>query len=53
MFSSKKEASLARYRIALTSAGDSSIVRVQDSNGQPETSGNAERILKLLANELR
>jgi len=53
MFSSKKEASLARYRIALTSVGDSSIVRVQDSNGQPETSGNAERILKLLANELR
>ena len=53
MFSSKKEASLARYRIALTSTGDSSTVRVQDSNGQPETSGNAERILKLLANELR
>jgi hypothetical protein len=29
------------------------MVRVQNANGQPETSGNAERILKLLANELR
>jgi outer membrane protein assembly factor BamC len=53
MFSSKKEASLSRYRIALSGAGDSSIIRVQDEKGQAETSGNAERILKLLANELR
>jgi len=30
-----------------------SIVSVLDANGQAETSGNAERILKLLANELR
>jgi hypothetical protein len=29
------------------------MVRVQNANGQPETSGNTERILKLLANELR
>ena len=54
MFSSKKEAAaLSRYRIALTGSDNRSLVRVQDSNGQPETSGNAERILKLLANELR
>lgn len=54
MFSSKKEATaLSRYRIALTGSDSNSWVRVQDSNGQPETSGNAERILKLLANELR
>lgn len=54
MFSSKKEvAALSRYRIALTGSDNNSLVRVQDSNGQPETSGNAERILKLLANELR
>ena len=54
MFSGKKEESaLARYRIALTEKGNVSLVRVLNANGQPETSGNAERILKLLANELR
>ncbi|WP_199174491.1 outer membrane protein assembly factor BamC [Limnohabitans sp. G3-2] len=54
IFSSKKEeAALSRYRIALTEKGNASWVRVLDANGQPETSGNAERILKLLANELR
>ncbi|MEK7344693.1 MAG: outer membrane protein assembly factor BamC [Pseudomonadota bacterium] len=54
MFSKKTEvAPLSRYRIALTEKGDASTVRVLDANGQPETSGNAERILKLLANELR
>ncbi len=54
LFGSKKEeAALSRYRITLSDKGGSSIVRVQDAKGQPETSGNAERILKLLANELR
>jgi outer membrane protein assembly factor BamC len=54
LFSSKKEeVALSRYRIALTEKGSASLVRVLDANGQPETSGNAERILKLLANELR
>ncbi len=54
MFSSKKEAAaLSRYRIALTEKGGVSLLRVLDANGQPETSVNAERILKLLANELR
>jgi outer membrane protein assembly factor BamC len=54
MFSSKKqEATLSRYRIALTEKGNACLVRVLDANGQPETSANAERILKLLANELR
>ncbi|WP_416548868.1 outer membrane protein assembly factor BamC [Limnohabitans sp. DCL3] len=54
MFSSKKEeAALSRYRIALTEKGNLSHIRVLDANGQPEKSGNAERILKLLANELR
>ena len=54
LFSSKKEeATLSRYRIALTEKGSATLVRVLDANGQPETTGNAERILKLLANELR
>ncbi len=49
----KEEAALSRYRIALSEKGNVSMVLVLDANGQPETSGNAERILKLLANELR
>jgi outer membrane protein assembly factor BamC len=54
IFSSKKEESaLSRYRIALTEKGNITLVRVLDANGQPETSVNAERILKLLANEIR
>jgi outer membrane protein assembly factor BamC len=54
LFSSPKEVTpLSRYRIALTAQGDATLVRVLDSSGQTETSGNAERILKLLANELR
>lgn len=54
MFSGKKEvAALSRYRIALSEKDNVSTIRVLDANGQAETSGNAERILKLLANELR
>jgi hypothetical protein len=37
----------------LTEKGSATLVRVLDANGQPETTGNAERILKLLSNELR
>lgn len=54
MFSKKTEvAPLSRFRIALSEKGDTSIVRVQDANGQPQSAVNAEQILKLLANELR
>jgi outer membrane protein assembly factor BamC len=55
IFSSKKDVTpLSRYQIALSEKGNgNSIVRVLDAKGQPESSGNAERILKLLANELR
>jgi outer membrane protein assembly factor BamC len=54
MFSSKKDdIALSRYRIALTEKDGVVSVRVLNATGQPETSGNAERILKLLANELR
>ncbi len=55
LFSSKKEVpSLSRYRITLSSKGDSqSLVQVMDASGKPEEAVNAERILKLIANELR
>ena len=54
MFGSKTEAvPLSRYRIALTEKGSTSTIRVLNANGQAETSDNAARILKLLADELR
>ena len=55
LFSSKKEVpTLSRYRITLTSKGEAqSLIQVMDANGKPEEAANAERILKLIANELR
>ena len=53
--SSKKEVpTLSRYRITLTSKAESqSLIQVMDASGKPEEAANAERILKLIANELR
>jgi outer membrane protein assembly factor BamC len=55
MFSSKKDIpALSRYRIALSAkSGTNTLIQVLDANGQPETSVNAEKILQLIANELR
>jgi outer membrane protein assembly factor BamC len=55
MFSSKKEVpALSRYRITLAGKGESqSLIQVMDANGKPEEAANADRILKLIANELR
>ena len=44
---------LAKYRIAVTSKGDFSTVMVQGADGIPETSANAEKIIKLLADEIK
>ena len=55
LFSSKKEQSvLAKYTISLSaSASGPTLIRVLNVSGQPEQSGEADRILKLLATELR
>ncbi|MEN9996470.1 MAG: outer membrane protein assembly factor BamC [Pseudomonadota bacterium] len=54
MFSSEKTIpTLAKYRIAVTSKGDVSTVQVQAADGIPETSANAEKIIKLLADEIK
>lgn len=56
LFSGKKDtpSSLVRYRISLTAESESQIrLRVLNANGQAEQSADAERILKLIANELR
>jgi outer membrane protein assembly factor BamC len=44
---------LAKYRIAVTSKGEVSTVMVQGADGIPETSANADKIIKLLADEIK
>jgi outer membrane protein assembly factor BamC len=42
-----------KYQIALRSQGESTSVSVLNADGKPETSANAERIIKVLADDLR
>jgi outer membrane protein assembly factor BamC len=54
LFSTEKATpSLAKYRIAITSKGDLSTVVIQAADGLPETSANGEKIIKLLADEIK
>ncbi len=55
MFSSSKDdkAKAQRYQIAVKSATAGSQVSVLNSDGQPETSQTADRILSLLNEQLR
>lgn len=53
LFSSAKTPELARYRIVVSAATPGSRVKVLNAQGQAEASANAEKILKLLAAELR
>ena len=54
MFSSEKATPvLAKYRIAVTSKGDVSVVQVQAADGIPDASANAGKIIKLLADEIK
>jgi len=54
LFSSSSTGSVPlKYRIALRSQDQSTSVSVLNADGQPETSVNAERIIKVLADDLR
>jgi len=54
IFSSKSSTqSLTRYQVQLREEGNTTLVRVLSQSGQAETSDSAEKILKLLATELR
>ena len=54
LFSSEKTTpALAKYSIAVTSKGDVSTVQVQGADGIPESSANADKIIKLLADEIK
>jgi len=51
---STTEATPAKYRVLVRSSGDnSSTVSVQDAQGQADTSANAQRIVQLLADDLK
>ena len=53
LFSGSKAATPPlQYRIALTSQGDSTTVSVQNASGAPEASANAQRIVKVIADDL-
>ena len=54
MGNKKEERVLAKYGISLSAAASGqTLIRVLGANGQPAPSGEAERILKLIAAELR
>lgn len=48
-----KDAAPLKYRIALRSQGESTTVSVLNATGGPESSANAQRIVKVLADDLR
>ena len=45
--------SIRRNRIALKSQGETTTVSVLDANGRPEQSINAQRIVKVIADDLK
>jgi outer membrane protein assembly factor BamC len=53
LFSSSKDATPLKFRIALRSQGESTTVSVLNAAGSPESSENAQRIVKVLADDLR
>ena len=50
---SKAESATLKYRIALNSKDESTSVSVLNADDKPETSVNAERIIKVLADDLK
>ena len=49
----KPAPALARYRVVVAAQGSGSLIQVLDAQGQAEPSDNAEKILRLLAPQLR
>jgi outer membrane protein assembly factor BamC len=50
---SRAEAAPVRYRVSVVSTDNTTSVSVLSSEGQPDSSENAQRILKLLADDLK
>lgn len=50
---SKADVAPLKYRIAVTSQGESTTVSVLDANGKPDMSANAQRIVNVIADDLK
>jgi len=50
---SKADTAPLKYRIAVISQGESTTVSVLNASGTPDTSGNAQRIVKVIADDLK
>ncbi len=53
LFSSSKPTEASKFQIAVRSQGESSTVSVLDTQGKPETSASAQRIVKVLAEDIK
>ena len=53
LFSSTKDAAPLKFRISLKSEGESTTVSVLNTTGAAETSENAQRIVKVIADDLK
>jgi outer membrane protein assembly factor BamC len=53
IFSKDKEITPLKYRIALKSEGNKTVVSVLNSTGVPEASTNAQKIVQLIADDLK
>lgn len=54
MFGNSTKANEAsKYRIAVRSVGDKSTVSILDADGNPENSGTAQRIVKVIADDIK
>ena len=53
LFSSEKSVPPLKYRIVVRSLGEATTVSVLNAAGAPETSANAERIMRVLADDLK
>lgn len=51
--SRRNDATPVRYRIVVRSSDNQSTVSVLDANGQPESSANAQRIVQVIADDLK
>lgn len=49
----KKPTGPAKYQIAVRSQGDATVVSVLDAQGAPESSANAQRIVKVIADDIK
>ena len=53
LFGNSKDTAPLKYRIAVKSAGELTTVSVLNPAGAPETSANAQRIVKVIADDLK